>query len=78
MRIYLTRQQNTAAASSDEEDDMIQLQTVEQKLLSHDPTFTSALTHVALTSQRSALISAFRPQYDDGDMQGASPLPLMR
>jgi len=50
---------------------MIQLQTVEQKLLSHDPTFTYALTHVALTSQRSALISAFRPQYDDGDIQGA-------
>lgn len=62
--------QNTAAASSDEEEDLINLQAVEQKLLTHDPTFTTEHTHAALSSQRSALISAFRPQYDEGDIEG--------
>jgi actin-related protein 5 len=51
---------------------MIQLQTVEQKLLSYDPTFTMAHTHASLASLRSALISAFRPQYEDGDVRGAA------
>jgi actin-related protein 5 len=62
--------QNMAAVSSDEEEDMIQLQTVEQKLLAHDPTFTSQQTHAHLASQRSALISAFRPQYEESDVEG--------
>lgn len=64
--------QNTAAESSDEEEDMLNLQTVEQKLLTHDPTFTEEHTHASLTSQRSALMSAFRPQYDEGDVAGKS------
>lgn len=62
--------QNTAAPSSDEEDDLANLQVVEQKLLAHDPTFTEDHTHASLSSQRSALISAFRPQYEEGDIEG--------
>lgn len=54
---------------------MIQLQTVEQKLLAYDPTFTTQQTHASMASQRSALISAFRPQYEEGDIEGLS-IPL--
>ena len=67
--------------SSDEEDDITQLQTVEHKLLTHDPTFGIEQTHAALTSQRSAFMSAFRPQYIDGDVEGMTsrlPLPMYR
>ncbi len=64
------RKINTAAPSSDEEEDMSQLQTIEQKLLTHDPTFTVNHTHASMTSQRSALMSAFRPSYDEGDVEG--------
>ncbi|KAI0932855.1 hypothetical protein AcW1_000146 [Taiwanofungus camphoratus] len=70
------RKINTAAASSDEEEDLINLQAVEQKLLTHDPTFTTEHTHAALSSQRSALISAFRPQYDEGDIEGKTQIHL--
>jgi hypothetical protein len=59
-----------AAPSSDEEDDINQLQTVEQKLLAHDPAFTNQHTHASITTQRSALISAFRPVYEEGDIEG--------
>jgi len=62
--------QNTAAVSSDEEEDLNQLQVVEQKLLSYDPTFTDEHTHASITSRRSALISAFRPLYKEGDIEG--------
>ncbi|KAH7883999.1 hypothetical protein F5I97DRAFT_2045746, partial [Phlebopus sp. FC_14] len=64
------RKINTAAESSDEEEDLNQLQIIESKLLTHDPTFTAQHTHASLTSQRSALISAFRPQYGEGDIAG--------
>jgi actin-related protein 5 len=70
------RKINTAAASSDEEDDFTQLQTVEQKLLIHDPTFGIEQTHAALASQRSAFMSAFRPQYIDGDVEGRARIHL--
>ena len=63
--------QNTNAPSSDEEEDMANLQAVEQKLLEHDPTFTQEHTHASLSAQRSALLSAFKPQYDDTDIEGA-------
>jgi hypothetical protein len=63
--------QNTAAASSDEEEDLMQLNAVEQKLLAHDPTFAIEDTHAALTTQKSALITAFRPQYPEGDNEGS-------
>ena len=33
-------------------------------------------THAALTSQRSALISAFKPQYDEGNMEGRARIHL--
>lgn len=66
--IFLTSQ-NTAA-ESDEEEDLVQLQTIENKLLAHDPTFTLQHTHASIASQRSALISAFRPQYEEGDVEG--------
>ena len=61
-----------AAISSDEEEDMNQLQTVEQKLLAYDPTFTPEHTHAHLASRRSALVSAFRPRYEEGDVEGRS------
>ena len=64
------RKINTAAPSSDEDDDVAQLQVVEQKLLTHDPTFTVRHTHASIISQRSALISSFRPSYEEGDVEG--------
>ncbi|KAI0327265.1 actin-like protein Arp5p [Cubamyces sp. BRFM 1775] len=70
------RKINTAAASSDEEDDYANLQAVEQKLLAYDPTFTEEHTHAALTSQRSALMAAFRPQYEEGDVKGKTRIHL--
>ncbi|KAI0762343.1 hypothetical protein C8Q74DRAFT_1289737 [Fomes fomentarius] len=70
------RKINNAAASSDEEDDMASLQAVEQKLLAYDPTFTQEHTHASLTSQRSALMSAFRPQYDESDVPGKARIHL--
>ncbi|KAI0056771.1 actin-like ATPase domain-containing protein [Artomyces pyxidatus] len=70
------RKINTGAPSSDEEDDLLQLQTVEQKLLMHDPTFGDEHTHAAMTSQRSAFMSAFRPQYEDGDVEGHARIHL--
>ncbi|KAI0048851.1 actin-like ATPase domain-containing protein [Auriscalpium vulgare] len=70
------RKINTAAVSSDEEDDLVQLQAIENKLLSHDPTFSAEQTHAALTSQRSALISSYRPQYEDGDVEGLARVHL--
>lgn len=63
---------NTTAPSSDEEDDMTQLQTIEQKLLTFDPTFNAQQTHASIATQRSALMSAFRPTYTDGDIEGYS------
>lgn len=62
--------QNTAAQSSDEEEDLSNLQLVETKLLMHDPTFTLDDTHASLASQRSALLTAYRPQYEEGDVEG--------
>jgi actin-related protein 5 len=66
----ITNRQNAAAVSSDEEEDLNQLQAVEQKLLNYDPTFTNEHTHASITSRRSALISAFRPLYKEGDIEG--------
>ena len=66
--------QNLAAESSDEEEDLLNLQSLEQKLLTYDPTFTTEHTHAALSSQRSALMSAFRPQYEEGDIAGLAYL----
>lgn len=68
--------QNTGAPSSDEEDDLTQLHTVENKLLTHDPTFGIEQTHAAISSQRSAFMSAFRPQYVDGDVEGRARIHL--
>ncbi|KIJ60088.1 hypothetical protein HYDPIDRAFT_139575 [Hydnomerulius pinastri MD-312] len=70
------RKINTAAASSDEEEDYTQLQVIESKLLQYDPTFTTQHTHAALTTQQSALISAFRPQYEEGDIAGSTRIHL--
>ncbi|KAF8439468.1 chromatin remodeling complex subunit [Boletus edulis BED1] len=70
------RKINTAAPSSDEEEDYNQLQIIERKLLQHDPTFTTQHTHASLSSQRSALLSAFRPQYEEGDIAGHSRIHL--
>ncbi|KAF5377282.1 hypothetical protein D9615_006449 [Tricholomella constricta] len=64
------RKINTTAPSSDEEEDLNQLAAVETKLLAHDPTFTNQHTHAFITTQRSALVSAFRPLYDEGDVEG--------
>ncbi|KAG5646922.1 hypothetical protein DXG03_001998 [Asterophora parasitica] len=70
------RKINTTAPSSDEEEDLNQLTAIEAKLLMHDPTFTDAHTHASITSQRSALISAFRPLYKEGDVEGSSRIHL--
>lgn len=68
--LYINFYSQNTAAESDEEEDMAQLQAVEHKLLAHDPTFTHQQTHASITTQRSALISAFRPQYEEGDVEG--------
>ncbi|KAH7926202.1 actin-like ATPase domain-containing protein [Leucogyrophana mollusca] len=70
------RKINTAAASSDEEEEYNQLQAIESKLLTYDPTFTAQHTHASITSQRSALITAFRPQYEEGDVEGNTRIHL--
>ncbi|KAF9073932.1 hypothetical protein BDP27DRAFT_1381421 [Rhodocollybia butyracea] len=70
------RKINTAAVSSDEDEDLAQLQLIEQKLLTHDPTFTSQQTHASIASQRSALLSAFKPMYEEGDVAGNTRIHL--
>ncbi|KAH7911817.1 hypothetical protein BJ138DRAFT_1135143 [Hygrophoropsis aurantiaca] len=70
------RKINTAAQSSDEEEEFNQLQIIEQKLLTYDPAFTTQHTHASITSQRSALITAFRPQYEEGDVEGHTRIHL--
>lgn len=70
------RKINTAAPSSDEEDDLAQLATVEQKLLAYDPTFTPQHTHASIATKRSALLSAFRPTYEEGDVEGHARIHL--
>ncbi|KAG5636547.1 hypothetical protein H0H81_007677 [Sphagnurus paluster] len=70
------RKINTANASSDEEEDLSQLANVEAKLLAYDPTFSQQQTHASITKQRSALISAFRPLYEEGDIEGNSRIHL--
>ncbi|KAI3615652.1 chromatin remodeling complex subunit [Moniliophthora roreri] len=70
------RKINTATVSSDEEEDLTQLQLIEQKLLQYDPTFTNQQTHAHLTSQRSALLTAFRPVYEEGDVEGIARIHL--
>ncbi|KAJ8088694.1 Nuclear actin-protein involved in chromatin remodeling [Marasmius tenuissimus] len=70
------RKINTASASSDEEDDLSQLQAVEQKLLQFDPSFTNQHTYAHINSQRSALLTAFRPIYEEGDVEGNSRIHL--
>ncbi|KAG8220259.1 hypothetical protein J3R82DRAFT_1308 [Butyriboletus roseoflavus] len=57
-------------------EDYNQLQIIESKLLQYDPTFTTQHTHASLSSQRSALLSAFRPQYEEGDIAGNSRIHL--
>ncbi|KAF8060887.1 chromatin remodeling complex subunit [Lyophyllum atratum] len=70
------RKINTTAPSSDEEEDFSQLATVEAKLLAYDPTFTNHETHASITTQRSALVSAFRPLYEEGDVEGNTRIHL--
>ncbi|KAJ4485396.1 chromatin remodeling complex subunit [Lentinula aciculospora] len=67
---------STATLSSDEEEDLAQLQQVEQKLLTYDPTFTTQHTHASIISQRSALLNAFRPVYEEGDGAGNNRIHL--
>jgi len=67
---------NTAAPSSDEEEDFSQLQSVEQKLLAHDPHFTAQHTYASMTTKRSALISAYRPHYEEANVQGNTRIHL--
>ncbi|KAK2462122.1 hypothetical protein APHAL10511_006585 [Amanita phalloides] len=70
------RQINTANASSDEEEDLNQLQLIEQKLLAHDPTFTKQHTHASLISRRSALLTSFKPMYEEGNIEGNARIHL--
>ncbi|KAJ3826572.1 chromatin remodeling complex subunit [Lentinula raphanica] len=66
----------TTTVSSDEEEDLAQLQQIEQKLLTHDPTFTAQHTHASIISRRSALLDAFRPVYGEGDGAGHNRIHL--
>ncbi|KAF8761135.1 Actin-like ATPase protein [Rhizoctonia solani] len=62
------RKINIAVESSDEEDDLQQLAVIESKLLQHDPDFTPAHTYASLKHQKSALLSAYRPSYDQAEL----------
>lgn len=55
---------------------MAKLDVVEQKLLQYDPTFQQENTYASMISKRSALLSAFRPQYEEGDVEGHTRLHL--
>ncbi|KAJ7356615.1 actin-like protein Arp5p [Mycena albidolilacea] len=70
------RKINTAAPSSDEEEDMSQLAMIEQKLLLHDPSFTTHHTHASLASKRSELVSTLRPTYDESNAEGLCRIHL--
>ncbi|CAK5279817.1 unnamed protein product [Mycena citricolor] len=65
------RKINIAAPSDDEEEDLNQLQTIEGKLLSYDPTFTILETHASLVLKRSELLTTLRPVYDENDIEGS-------
>ena len=58
------------AVSSDEEEDITHLEAVKQKLLAHDPMFFKEQTYSSAMSQHSALITAFRLQYEEGNVEG--------
>ncbi|KAG8690577.1 Nuclear actin-protein involved in chromatin remodeling [Ceratobasidium sp. 423] len=62
------RKINIAVESSDEEDDLQQLALIESKLLQHDPTFTPAHTYASLKHQKSALLNAYRPSYEQAEL----------
>ncbi|GJJ09400.1 hypothetical protein Clacol_003622 [Clathrus columnatus] len=70
------RKLNIGAPSSDEEDDIVQLQTLEEKLLTFDPSFTVADTFSVLSTQRSPLLEAFLPRYDENDIAGQCKVHL--
>jgi len=70
------RKINTSAVSSDEEEDLNQLQAIEQKLLAHDPTFTKQHTHASILSRRSELLTAFKPAYEEGNIEGNTRIHL--
>ncbi|KAK7468428.1 Actin-related protein 5 [Stygiomarasmius scandens] len=74
--IYRKINTNTISDSSDEEDDLEKLSQIEQKLLDHDPEFTLEHTHASLSSQRSAILEAFKPMYEDGNIEGHSRIHL--
>ncbi|KAJ3526427.1 hypothetical protein NMY22_g10170 [Coprinellus aureogranulatus] len=70
------RKINITAPSSDEEEDINNLQAIESKLLQHDPTFTHSHTHASLSSQSSALISAFKPIPSETDIAAHAQIAL--
>jgi len=67
---------NVDTPSDDEEEDWATLATLESKLLTHDTTFSYAETFEGISSRQSALMSAFRPKYPDGDIEGANRIHL--
>ena len=62
--------------SDDEEEDLTTLAMLESKLLTHDTTFSYAETFEGISNRQSALMSAFRPKYPDGDVEGANRIHL--
>jgi hypothetical protein len=55
---------------------MTQLTRLEARLLQHDPSFTPVHTLSAIIAQRSALLNAFRPLAEEGDIAGLHRLHL--
>ncbi|THU89436.1 actin-like ATPase domain-containing protein [Dendrothele bispora CBS 962.96] len=74
--IYRKINTRAMSESSDEEDDLEKLAQIEQKLLTHDPEFTMEDTHASLSSQKSAILEAFRPAYPEGDIEGHTRIHL--
>jgi len=70
------RKINNGNASSSEDEDQINLASVEARLLTHDPNFALNQTFASLTAKKSALMTSFRPPYEDGDVEGAHRLHL--
>ncbi|KAF5361609.1 hypothetical protein D9758_007352 [Tetrapyrgos nigripes] len=56
---------NEPPSSDSEQEDLSKLSLIEQKLLTHDPSFTFQDTHASLShySQHSAILAAFKPSF---------------
>ncbi|KAF8323091.1 actin-like ATPase domain-containing protein [Clavulina sp. PMI_390] len=75
-RKVVSASENLDVPSDDEEDDLAALANLESKLFTYDNTFSYADTYEGISSRQSALMTAFRPRYPEGDAEGANRIHL--